>query len=750
MSSDSNIFVDLTSSPGSSPRSAVRGVPATVSTIELADPSLDRTGVRASLGAVQQSVDQVEELRELRSDHADLRREFLATRRRAEDLDRQLADAANADHRMCSFASASTTWFERLDNSHELEACRLRYRDLKIRYDEAVSKFQDRISTLEAQLGAASWFGVIVPPDTARRIADLESQLTQAQIDLQVARNRQSGLASELRESATSHKAAQAEVARLEAAIKHKNGRLRTLNDNYERRLRVADTTIATHTAELNRLRDRVSTLDRDLQKASQRAQAAISQRDQARAAHIATQDRVSAPRDTIVRLEKRKNQVEKSQKTRQDLESALAQLQQERDALVVQRDELLGQLGERFKEVTDLRAERDQAQEKLSSIASLIPSAPRHKRARSEPVPRVMFPLPDPRLRFCLLWRPARQLDGLCHLTHPVVLPIILLGLSDPVPGLAKEPPVAPESSMHSDGDESSSGESGSTHVFDSDTAGSDSGTPKSSGATNEFGMPSGPLSGAKLATLQPTTIPRSEWIPGYRDRRSFRGHDIVPWSAQDIRQISIVEMDADLLFHHYTKPMEWQIPLHDPVPPLGDWRDDLVDENNVRDLIETAPWEILAAPLDPLTFKSRGWFRHMKQLYASFEAEHLRSSWDSTHAFPVSITKRRASRYLDAFYTDRKQRRSRAGARWKSFLQQVLVGLLRGYCDLDLLPDPFFLHFPRPGEAGAWYPGIKDGADPADLLEALTITDATDRWRNHNRDVPEEHPALEIARLR
>ncbi|ETO58531.1 hypothetical protein F444_23092 [Phytophthora nicotianae P1976] len=404
MSSDSNIFVDLTSSPGSSPRSAVRGVPATVSTIELADPSSDRTGVRASLGAVQQSVDQVEELRELRSDHADLRREFLATRRRAEDLDRQLADAANAAspyvlfcqhkydlvrHRLESaqtkLAECLDALQERLDNSHELEACRLRYRDLKIRYNEAVSKFQDRISTLEAQLGAASWFGVIVPPDTARRIADLESQLTQAQIDLQVARNRQSGLASELRESATSHKAAQAEVARLEAAIKHKNGRLRTLNDNYERRLRVADTTIATHTAELNRLRDRVSTLDRDLQKASQRAQAAISQRDQARAAHIATQDHVSAPRDTIVRLEKRKNQVEKSQKTRQDLESALAQLQQERDALVVQRDELLGQLGERFKEVTDLRAERDQAQEKLSSIASLIPSAPRHKRARSE-----------------------------------------------------------------------------------------------------------------------------------------------------------------------------------------------------------------------------------------------------------------------------------------------------------------------------------------------------------------------------
>ncbi|KUF82948.1 hypothetical protein AM587_10003450 [Phytophthora nicotianae] len=250
---------------------------ATVSTIELADPSLDLAGVRASLSALQQSIDQVEALRELRLDHANLRREFLAARRRAEDLDRQLVDAANAaspyvlfcqrkydlvrhqlESTQTKLAECLDALQERFDNSHELEACRLRYRDLEIRYDEAVSEFQDRISTIEAQLAAASSFGVIVPPDTARRIADLESQLTQSQIDLQVARNRQSALASELSESATSHKAAQAEVARLEAAIKRKNCRLRTLNDNYERRLRVVDTTIATHTAELGRLQDRV------------------------------------------------------------------------------------------------------------------------------------------------------------------------------------------------------------------------------------------------------------------------------------------------------------------------------------------------------------------------------------------------------------------------------------------------------------------------------------------------------------
>ncbi|ETO58803.1 hypothetical protein F444_22815 [Phytophthora nicotianae P1976] len=255
---------------------------------------------------------------------------------------------------------------------------------------------------------------------------------------------------------------------------------------------------------------------------------------------------------------------------------------------------------------------------------------------------------------------------------------------------------------------------------------------------------MPPGPLSDTELADLPPTTVPRSEWTPGYRARRRFRSHDIVPWSAQDIRQTRIVEIDADLFFHHYAKLMEWLIPLHHSVPPLGEWRDDLVDESKVRDLMESAPWEILAAKIDPLTFRGRGWFRRMMQLYAFYEDEHLQAYWDFTHAFPVSIAKRRASRYLDAFYTDRKQRRPRAGARGKSFLQEVLIGLLRGYCDLDLLLDPFFLHFPRPGEVGAWYPGIEDGADPADLLGALAISDG-----NHYRDVPEDHPALGIARL-
>ncbi|ETI30555.1 hypothetical protein F443_22323, partial [Phytophthora nicotianae P1569] len=344
-------------------RSATRGGPAVVSTVELADPSLGLAGVRASLSVLQQSIDQAEALRELRSDHKVLRREFLATRRREEDLDRQLTDATNAASPYVLFCQHKYDVVR-----HKLESTRTELAEclnaLQERLDNSlpVQRSSVRVPRSDFHLGGTAgcrlFLGVIVPPDTARRIADLESQLTQSQSDLQVARDRQSSLASELHESTTSHKAAHAEVDRLETAIEHKTRRLRILRDNYERRLRVADTTIATHSTELNRLQDRVSTLDRDLQKASQRAQAATSQRDQARAAHIATREIVFQRLEILSPgWKKRINQVERSQKSRQDLESALATLQQEKDALTVQRDELLGQLGERFMEVTDLRA---------------------------------------------------------------------------------------------------------------------------------------------------------------------------------------------------------------------------------------------------------------------------------------------------------------------------------------------------------------------------------------------------------
>ncbi|ETM97436.1 hypothetical protein PPTG_20314 [Phytophthora nicotianae INRA-310] len=362
-------------------------------------------------------------------------------------------------------------------------------------------------------------------------------------------------------------------------------------------------------------------------------------------------------------------NQVEESQKARKDLEIALAALRQERDSLA--------------------------AQERLSNFASLLPSTLGHKRTRSEPdspapparVSKAARSTPGPFSTSALSEGPASRssIEVLSAVAadqkaEEPVSPPLFAGLPDPPPrstrSTTQDVAEVPRPFLQNPRN--------------------DSGSPELSRVRDQFGMPSNPLLDAELADLPPTTVPRSEWIPGYRDRRSFRSHDIVPWSAQDIRQTSI-------------------------------WRDDLVDESNVRNLIESSPWEILAAKIDPLTFQGRGWFRHMMRIYASYEDEHLRAYWDSIHAFP--------------------QRRSRTGARWKPFLQQVLIGLLRGYC--DLLLDPFFLQFPRPDEAGACYPGVKDGADPADLLEVLAITDTADRWRNHYRDAPGDHPALGIARL-
>ncbi|KAG6622118.1 uncharacterized protein IUM83_07322 [Phytophthora cinnamomi] len=81
-------------------------------------------------------------------------------------------------------------------------------------------------------------------------------------------------------------------------------------------------------------------------------------------------------------------------------------------------------------------------------------------------------------------------------------------------------------------------------------------------------------------------------------------------------------------------------------------------------------------------------------------------------------------------------------------------------GWCDLDILLDSFFLHFPRRHESVIWYPGYEsrqtniknrrlNRPEPTDLLEALDECNGADSWRNHYRDSPQDHPARQIARL-
>ncbi|KAG2775688.1 hypothetical protein PC129_g4117 [Phytophthora cactorum] len=59
-------------------------------------PVPDFAGVHASLDALCASVDCVEELQTLHQNHAILQRAYQAARQREADLDRQLADAADA------------------------------------------------------------------------------------------------------------------------------------------------------------------------------------------------------------------------------------------------------------------------------------------------------------------------------------------------------------------------------------------------------------------------------------------------------------------------------------------------------------------------------------------------------------------------------------------------------------------------------------------------------------------------------
>ncbi|POM62668.1 hypothetical protein PHPALM_28137 [Phytophthora palmivora] len=83
---------------------------------------------------------------------------------------------------------------------------------------------------------------------------------------------------------------------------------------------------------------------------------------------------------------------------------------------------------------------------------------------------------------------------------------------------------------------------------------------------------------------------------------------------------------------------------------------------------------------------------------IYLEYEEKHLQAFWESSHFLPISDDMCSADATLTAYHGNSRQRRSRAGAAWKQFLQRHLIPVLRQQrCDLDVLLDPFFLHFPK-----------------------------------------------------
>ncbi|OWZ00581.1 hypothetical protein PHMEG_00028193 [Phytophthora megakarya] len=197
--------------------------------------------------------------------------------------------------------------------------------------------------------------------------------------------------------------------------------------------------------------------------------------------------------------------------------------------------------------------------------------------------------------------------------------------------------------------------------------------------------------LTPAAYAQLPPSCVDRAHWLPGYRARVIFSAADAASWLLLDVSQISVLERDVAMLFSRFFKPPNWLFPNPEPVPSDSDWDAELLDEEELRCAVK----------------------------------------------------------YFAIVYVERKQRRSRFGVAWKSFLKIVLLSIVAGDCDLDILLDPVVLHFPRPGERSKWYPGLHYTPRPANLFQALRYADRQDPWRNQYRHAIEDHPSSQLPRL-
>ncbi|GMF22414.1 unnamed protein product [Phytophthora fragariaefolia] len=255
--------------------------------------------------------------------------------------------------------------------------------------------------------------------------------------------------------------------------------------------------------------------------------------------------------------------------------------------------------------------------------------------------------------------------------------------------------------------------------------------------------------ISDQELRQLAPTNIPRDRWIPGYHGSVNFSIADVDPWPVHTVRQLSVRDLTVSKLFHVWCRPPLWLFPQRVPVPSPGTWYSELITEANIVALYQIRPWTVLQRVIPPRSFDISGWFTECMRLYVAFEGESLQAYWDATHKLPISKAMKADDPFMAQFWLDRKQRRSRLGPKWQTLLKHLLAGMVAGHCDLDLLLDPFFLHLPRTSEHGFWYPGLGASRAPADLVQALSIVDAANPWRNQYRTNPNDHPGYHIVRL-
>ena len=153
------------------------------------------------------------------------------------------------------------------------------------------------------------------------------------------------------------------------------------------------------------------------------------------------------------------------------------------------------------------------------------------------------------------------------------------------------------------------------------------------------------------------------------------------------------------DLFDHYFSKPKGYIFPvqLGKFRPPLeSSWSSQLITSTKVNQFYDQQPWDLYDQTIHPISFKPSGWFKKLVEAYEGFMDSHRQDLWESTHFLWISAEQRKTDPGLAAFTRARRQRRSRAGPRWKRVLQMILQGMIDGLCNLDILLDPMLLHFP------------------------------------------------------
>ncbi|KAG3075187.1 hypothetical protein PI124_g20481 [Phytophthora idaei] len=255
----------------------------------------------------------------------------------------------------------------------------------------------------------------------------------------------------------------------------------------------------------------------------------------------------------------------------------------------------------------------------------------------------------------------------------------------------------------------------------------------------------------------------PDSDFIPGRLQPRQLDATAIAPRATEKLNRVTIVAMMIGSLLPDLPLKTGWIFPHEGEDVTLSDYHDDLVPQPQIESLMAAKPWVILSTNSgSAISFHTDvgGRLELFLGAYRQFEIKHWMALWEGTHKFPISRPKIAKSPWLADFNKKRGNRRSHAGADWKKILVIFILTIQDGWCDYDLLLDPFFLQLPKRHHKVIWFPGVAsrranlavptlNRSESATLLEALDECNTADPWRNHFRDAPGQHPAHQIPRL-